>query len=424
MSPSAKREGRCVRRANCACLLLCVFLFAVSVLAQQESPNWLAGVRERIAAQDFAAAVRIVDARLAAAPQDLDARGWRARLLAWSGRWQEAETEYRRILEAAPRDVDALVGLSYVLSWQRRYDEALAVLDRAEGIDASRADIFVSRGRTLRAMGQTAGSRTAFRNALACEPKNQDALAGLASLVEEPRFALSFATDVDTFNFTGTAYAYTTSLAVRINPRWDATLSGIAQSRFGEDAGRFLSSVGYRVTRRDSLRVGGGAAHDQGVVPKSEGFFEYGHGFNLGERGFVRGVEAAYHQHWYWYRGARVLALTPRIALALPREWNLSFQVTAARSNFAGLPPGWSPSGSTRLTFPLRGALRGSVSYAVGTEDFALSDQIGRFAARTYAGGLSYWWKQRQQFSGYIALQDRSQGRSQMSYGVGYAVRF
>ncbi|HEV2304410.1 MAG TPA: hypothetical protein VGR93_02735, partial [Candidatus Acidoferrales bacterium] len=46
--------------------------------------DWTAQVRERVAAHDLSGAQTIVDARLAAAPEDSDALGWRAQLLAWT----------------------------------------------------------------------------------------------------------------------------------------------------------------------------------------------------------------------------------------------------------------------------------------------------------------------------------------------------
>jgi Tfp pilus assembly protein PilF len=392
--------------------------------AGQQASDWQSEIRQRIAAHQLDDALSIAERRLAEAPQDMEARGWRARLLAWSGQWREAETEYRRVLETNPHDVDLLLGLASVLSWEKRFEEAIPILEQAQQLEPKRTDVCVTLGRDYSALGSTDQAREAFRKALALDPSNATAQAGLASLVEEPRYQLRFGADIDTFNYTDTAWAYTTSLRAQISSRWVANVSGGAQQRFGKDAGRFLSSVTYQLTRRDALTVGGGVAHDQGVVPKAEGFFEYGHGFHLGTRGMVRGLEASYHQHWFWFEGAHVLALTPSILFYFPREWTWSVQVTAARSRFSGLAAEWRPSGLTRLSFPLYRRLSGNVFYGVGTENFALADQIGRFSARTFGGGARYRFAQRQELAGYVFAQDRSQGQSQISFGFSYAIRF
>ena len=46
--------------------------------------------------------MRLVEQEIARAPQDMDVRAWRARVLAWSGQLPEAENEYREILKTGP----------------------------------------------------------------------------------------------------------------------------------------------------------------------------------------------------------------------------------------------------------------------------------------------------------------------------------
>ena len=116
---------------------------------------------------------------------------------------------------------------------------------------------------------------------------------------------------------------------------------------------RFLTSGSYRLSPSDTLTVGGGTGRHRGVLPKGEGFFEYGHGFRVEGQGVVRGIEVAYRQRWLWFRDARVLALTPRVSFYLPSDWTLSVQVTDARSRFPGADAEWRLSGSMRLSFPV-----------------------------------------------------------------------
>jgi hypothetical protein len=89
-----------------------------------------------------------------------------------------------------------------------------------------------------------------------------------------------------------------------------------------------------------------------------------------------------------------------------------------------GLESEWRPSGMAKLGFPLHRQLTGNTFFAVGSENFALVDQIGSFSARTYGVGLRFRITATQDFDGYFAKQDRSTGRTQTSAGVSYGFRF
>ena len=77
-----------------------------------------------------------------------------------------------------------------------------------------------------------------------------------------------------------------------------------------------------------------------------------------------------------------------------------------------------------KLGFPLYRRLSGNMFFAVGSENFALVDQIGSFSAHTYGGGLRCRLNTKQDISGYVARQDRSTSRTQTSFGVSYGFRF
>ena len=398
-------------------------LSVVPALAQQ-TLDWQLQVRERIAAKQLGAALAVAERRLVDAPEDHEARGWRARLLAWTSQWKEAEAEYRRVLEVAPRDTDLLLGLADVLTWQQRFDEALALLDRARDVNPAQIDVYLRQGRALRALGRTQLAREAFHEALVLDPRNSEAEAGLASLEPAPLHELRVGTDNDFFNYTAAAKAQTLSLRSQWSSRWTTNFAGNFYQRFGEDAGKFTGSATHRLSPRDALTAGGGVGHDQGVIPRAEAFFEYGHGFRLGTRRFLQGVETGYRQQWFWYQAARILAFTGSAVVYLPRSWMWSLAITAARSRFPSLPTEWRPSGLTRLSFPLHRPLSGNVFYGVGTENFALAEQIGHFSARTFGGGARYQLTSRQDITGYVLYQNRSQGRTQTSFGFSYAIRF
>jgi Tfp pilus assembly protein PilF len=408
------------RSIGLACLALSL-LYSVCLRAEQVPGGWQQRVRDQVKQQQFTTALQTVEQRLAEAPDDLEAHGWRARLLAWSGRWTEAEQEYRLVLERAPGDMDIVAGLSDVLVWQQRYAEALAVLQPAPG--SASPDLLLRRARILARLGHTAEARAEYQEVLIQDPRNQPALAGLAGTTAELRYEVRAGVDVDSFNYTESAQAQFLNFNARWNPRWSTLFGSSFYQRFGETASKLSASVACRFAPRDWLNAGGAVADDRGVTPKREAFFEYGHGFHLRNR-YIAGWETSYQQRWLWYRSAQVLTLTATELVYLPKDWIWSLVVTGARSHFYQAGSEWQPAGATRLNFPLYRRLRGSVSFAVGSENFALVDQVGRFAARTYGGGLRYQLAVHQDVSGYVAVQDRSQGRTQNSFGINYGFHF
>jgi Flp pilus assembly protein TadD len=403
---------------------LCL-IWALEAFGQNRpAENWQAEIKECIAKKNMAGALRIADARLQIAPGDFEALGWRARLLYWSGRGDEAEREYRAILGTYPNDTDVLLGLVDVVLSEQKSEEALQLLSRAQALLPPSAEIEVRRGRALRAMGRSSEARVAFRQALALEPANSEARAGLDSVAEGPRNELRVGMDIDKYNFTDHWRAVTLSLRSDLASRWTSNFSSTFYHRAGQDATRFSGALTFRMSRRDSLTAGFAAARDQGVIPKGEAFLEYGHGLSFNKKSFVRGMEVSYAQRWLWFDSPRILTFTPSALLYLPHDWTWQITVAVARSHFPTLPVGWRPSGSTRLSFPLHRRVQGNIFFANGTEDFARTDQLGRFSARTYGGGVRIALRQRQELSFYVAYQDRSQNRTQTSLGFSYAIRF
>ena len=378
--------------------------------------------------KDWDSAMRIVEREIARAPQDMDVRAWRARVLTWSGHLAEAEKQYLEILKVSRKDPDNWMGLASVYLREGKIQEALRAMDIAVELDPKRSDLHAARARALRAMGEHSEARMEFQRALNLDPASLEAHAGLDSVRGEPKHELRFGQDNDLFNFADANHDGWVSLVSRWTPRWTTSFAGSFYERAGINAGKFSGAVTGRLPRWGSLTVGGAAGHDNGVIPKSEAFFDGGHGWKISEANFVRAVEFAYGQHWYWYQMSRILTLNGTAIVYLPREWTLSLGATGARSTFSGTGAEWRPSGITRLGFPLsrwgEKRLSGSVLFAAGTEDFAQVDQIGRFASQTYGGGLRFQITSRQDVTGYTSYQKRTQNRTDTSFGLSYGIHF
>ncbi|HLW83392.1 MAG TPA: tetratricopeptide repeat protein [Candidatus Acidoferrales bacterium] len=400
------------------------------------SVDWMTQVRARVAAHDLEAAEKIVDARLAAAPEDSDALGWRAQLLAWSGKRAEAEAAFRRALELSPRDADFLLGLARLLAQDGRNGDALALLDSAAQIPPARADVLIERGRVLAAMGRKKAARADFLQARALEPANispadDEAAAGLRSLdvpTELPRFEMDFGNETDTFNYTNAANAQMVTFVAKPKARWIFSGEADSYQRFGALAQKAIGAATFRLDRANSFTIAGGGGNADGIIPRAETYFEYGHGFRISESAPLRGVEFAYNQHWLWYENAHVLALTGTAAADFARDFRWTVSANGARSGFDGDAVAWKPSGYSRLEFPLPRVnarrLLLNATFAVGAENFSELDQVGAFASRTFGGGARVGFTSRQFVNFYVARQLRNGGRTENMYGVSYGVRF
>jgi tetratricopeptide (TPR) repeat protein len=358
----------------------------------------------------------------------MDVRSWRARVLTWSGSLVEAEREYKEILSVVPGDPDNWMGIANVYSRQGRVKETLLALDRAVELDPKRADLRLARARTLWAAGRQGDALRDFQTAADLNPQSTEARKGLRLFQSEPRQELRFGNGNDYFNFADANHDESVSLASRWTSNWRTDLAWSSYQRAGASAEKFQAGLTRKLASWGAFTAGGAAAHDSGVIPKREAFFDYDYGWRLGANGPVRGLEMVYTQHWYWYSTARIFTINGTALLYLPKEWTWSLGLTEARSGFSGTSVEWRPSGMTKLGFPLGRwndrRLTGNTFFAVGTENFAQLDQIGEFSSRTYGGGLRFQFTARQDLTGVAAYQMRTQNRTATSLGLTYGVRF
>jgi tetratricopeptide (TPR) repeat protein len=409
-------------------MIFVMVLVVFPAFGQEQPSKWQTQVRKFAESKDWDSAMRIVERELVRAPQDMDVRAWHARVLNWSGHPAEAEKEYLEILKVSRNDPDNWMGLASAYSREGKIEDSLRALDRAVELDPKRADLRAARARVLRVKGQRNEARMEFQKALNLDPTSIEARAGLISVRGEPRHEMRFGQDNDLFNFTSANHDGWVSLVSQWTPHWATSFAGSFYERAGIRAGKFSGAITGRLSRWGALTAGGAAGHDNAVIPKSEAFFDVDHGWKTGETNFLRGLEFDYGQHWYWYQASRILTLNGTTIVYLGRDFTLSLGATGVRSTFSGTGAEWRPSGITRLGFPLANwserRLSGNIFFAVGTEDFAQVDQIGRFASQTYGGGLRFQISARQDVTGYASYQKRTQNRTDTSFGLSYGIHF
>jgi tetratricopeptide (TPR) repeat protein len=427
---SPARVAKCLYRVSRSLLLfvLGAVLFGSLARAQQAEEPWQTQARKYSDAREWDDALRVIDQQIGLSPDDTDIRAWRARVLTWAGRLAEAEHEFNEILKVDKSDPDNWIGLATVYAQQGRSDEALRTADHAVELDPNRADLREARAAMLHASAESNDARIEFQRALVRDPGSSDARSGVSSIRGEGKHELRFGFDEDLFSFAPANRDQWVTLVSKWSPRWTTSAGGSLYQRGGIDAGNFIGSVTRSQPRWGAITVGGATGHDNGVIPETEAFFEFDHGFKVSEDHPIRGVEVIYGQHWYWYATARILTVNETAIIYLPRDWTWSVGLTEARSHFSDTNIDWKPSGQTRLSVPLghwsERELTGNVFFAVGTEDFAQVDQIGSFASQTYGGGFRFRFTSRQDVTGYVAFQQRTQDRAQTSFGFSYGVRF
>jgi tetratricopeptide (TPR) repeat protein len=400
--------------------LVWLLLLCMPLLGQE---GWMQQVRTAVDQHQIPAAMAIVDHRLAEAPSDMEAHAWRGRLLAWTGHWQEAETEYHLVLDKFPDDEDALIGLADVLLWQQKYSQALAVLEKARSADTQNPEILLRRARVLSLLQRIPEARAQFQTVLTHDPANRSAISGLADLTAASRYELRFGEEADFFSYTENAQVETVTLTARWSKTWTTGFGVSPYHLFGENAVKVWADAAYTFHKNNWVRVLGAGANPQDVVPEREVLIEYGHGFRFSNAA-IKGLESSYQENSLWYRGAQVITFNSTQIFYLPNDWTWTFSATGARTQFSVGAADWVPSGSTKLGFPIFRKLSGNALFAVGAENFAQVDQIGRLSARTYGGGLRYRFAEGQDVTGFVARQDREYGQTQTSLGLSYGIRF
>jgi len=408
---------RCVSSPALSLCLVVLTLPATRAAGQEQQSDWQAQVRKYCDVSDWPSAMRVVEAEMVRAPQDLDVKAWHARVLTWAGRLEEAEHDYREILAVDKSDPDNWAGLAAVCLREGKMEEALRAVEIAMQMDPNRADLHAAYARVLHAAGQRIEARAEFAKA------PQPIKAG-----RRPKNELRVGIENDSLSYTLANQGQGATLITRWTPLWATNFGGGFYQRNGIFAEKFVGSITLHAHSFAAITAGGAIAGDNTVIPKSEAFFDFDRGLSIRDAKILKGVEFQYGQHWYWYQAARILTLNGAATLYLPRDWSLTFGATGARSAFSGTGVEWRPSGISRLGFPLvawsTASLSGNIFFAAGAENFASSDQIGRFSSQTYGGGLRFEFGSRMYATFAYSYQKRTQNRTDSYTGAGYGIRF
>ena len=103
-----------------------------------------------------------------------------------SGRWKQAEAEYRKAVQGDFDFPQAHANLAFLYKKQKRLPDAVTEFHLALYLMKDNADLRVGLGETLLLLRDTAGARKEFQEALKIRPDHPDALNYLKGLAGSP----------------------------------------------------------------------------------------------------------------------------------------------------------------------------------------------------------------------------------------------
>jgi YaiO family outer membrane protein len=122
-----------------------------------------------------AEALRLLSARLAEAPNDVDARLLYGLVLSWDSRWDEARATLEQVLTEAPQYADAVVALTNVDVWSGNPQAADAVTSKFLESSPQNVEVLLARARAMKALKRREDESQALNAVLVQQPGNREA---------------------------------------------------------------------------------------------------------------------------------------------------------------------------------------------------------------------------------------------------------
>jgi len=326
-------------------------------------------------------ALHVFERIIALDPSDLEARLWTARLALRLGRADEAEAQFRFVVERQPANIDARVGLGAALTRKGNGSEAIAVLLDAEQDAGENAELFAALARAYRRAGDDRRAFEYFRRARTLNPTDPDIVSGFEDAAQAYGHALAFeGFSEQASDGTGTDSG-SLVLSLRVLPRVHLQGAVRLQRRAGESdvmAGggmRWRAGPGTTV----ALRAVGGS--DNTILPNSDLAADLVQHAGSGEvGGGIRSLA---------FEDARVIAGS-LVGAWDPGRWRVDSRYTYSRTSFdtTGESSG-DHSGLIRGTWRAWRRVAVNAGAARGIESFEdlSADRLGSLGATTLSLG-------------------------------------
>ncbi|MFQ5818104.1 MAG: tetratricopeptide repeat protein [Terriglobia bacterium] len=372
-----------------------------------------------IRAREYEQALAIWRRLAAENPHDYEARVWVARLLSWQGQQSAAEEVYRGVLREAPNNLAAALGLVDVVSWQGRTGEAKSHLRRLQAQHRSNPEVLLRLGRISRWQGQRQEALSYYQEVLRVDPANEEARTALEVLQAQTRYRIAVGYFLEEFDFVRNTHGNFVEFLYHDHRRLWLRGRFQYQNKFFENNTRYIVGATYRFGEATYLRgeFGWAAAGDR-VIPNQDYMVELTQG--LGGSVAVGGGYRLLNFH-----DAEAQVLTARFSRDFRSDLHLEVHYTPARTRFAATASRvWNHGGWTRLVWEANRRVSPYVLYAVGAENFATADRLGRFSAQTYGVGAEVHITPSQGLRLSYHFQNRTQGSREQGFGISYFFGF
>lgn len=120
-------------------------------------------------------AITLLQQRLEARPDDVDARTLLGIIRSWDGQYAEARTELRKVLDTSPGYYDAVAALANIELWDGHADMALSLASSVLRRTAKDTAVMLAKARAEISLGRVRDARDTLDRLLAIEPGNQQA---------------------------------------------------------------------------------------------------------------------------------------------------------------------------------------------------------------------------------------------------------
>jgi YaiO family outer membrane protein len=423
-APSADGERR--RGRPFATLLVAVALLPIGArsVAAQTPADSIPALQQRAEAlrgeRRLDDALDLYRALAADATPDFADRFWLAKLEGWTGHLETAESLFVGLLQERPEDYDSRIGLADVRLWLGRYNAAEADLEALDRTHPRDAEVLYRLGRVREAEGDRRGATRYFHQALGFDSGHADARAALRRVVPVSRWEMGLEYYGDQLSGAAASNGGSATLEGRPNDRLRCRAAATVQQKFSQTEARVGGELAHPLLRSTELRWSAYVAPGAEVLPRQT------YGIGLAHK-LPAGLALYADYTFLDFADANVHRISPRLELYAGPHWILSGRYAYSSTGFSAVADAvGNHAGSVSVGY-LYGTNNLIQAFAAaGGESFALPsrDAIGGFSAHTVGLGWRQFVTPWLGLAVFYAHQDRSDGATQDSYGLGLVRRW
>ncbi|MBI4461772.1 MAG: YaiO family outer membrane beta-barrel protein, partial [Acidobacteria bacterium] len=249
---------------------------------------------------------------------------------------------------------------------------------------------------------------------------NGEAQEAIQVLTEETFYRLEAGYFFEEFDFASETHGQSVELLYTGYSRTSLLGRFGFQHKFDENNGHFSLGLTRRLRERTYVRG------EVGFAPRGQVLANQDYEVELTQSlhpAFALGVGYRFLN----FRAANVHVVTSLMNWDVRPNLHLAVRYVPARTHF-DFPTQkvWNHSGWARLAWDINRTWSPYISFGVGSENFSglSAEQLGRFAAQTYGGGLTVHVRPRQGFRVGYFFQNRTEGRSEQQAALAFFLRF